>query len=77
MEALGCRFDGGLAQWVKDPVLPQLQLRSQLQLRFDPCHRNSICHRVSIKEKRKKKVCVLVIEGEEYLRKLKILKGRG
>ena len=25
-----------LAQWVKDPVLPQLWLRSQLPLRSDP-----------------------------------------
>ena len=30
--ALGCRFDPLMAQWVKDPVLPQLLYRSQLWL---------------------------------------------
>ena len=31
-----------LVQWVKDPALPELWLRSQLQLRSDPWPRNSI-----------------------------------
>ena len=34
----------GLAQWVKDPALLQLWLRSQLWLRFDPWPGKSICH---------------------------------
>ena len=34
----------GPAQWVKDPALPQLWLRSQLQLGSDPWPRNSTCH---------------------------------
>ena len=37
-------WDAGLipstAEWVKDPVLPQLQGKSQLQLRADPWPRN-------------------------------------
>ena len=32
-----------LAPWVKGPLLPQLQLRSQLWLGSDPWPRNSIC----------------------------------
>ena len=35
------------AQWVKDPVLPQLWLRSQLWLRYDPWPGNFIYYRVS------------------------------
>ena len=35
------------AQWVKDPVLPQLQLRSQLRLGSDPWPENSTCHGVT------------------------------
>lgn len=31
----------GLAEWVKDSVLPQLQLRLQLRLRSDPWAKNS------------------------------------
>ena len=31
------------AQWVKDPALLQLWLKSQLRLRSDPWPRNSIC----------------------------------
>ena len=38
-----------LAQWLKDPTLPQLWLR------YDPWPRNSICRRVAIKEKEKLK----------------------
>ena len=34
--ALGRRFDPSPAQWVKDPALPQLWLRSELQLGSDP-----------------------------------------
>ena len=35
----------GLAQWVKDQVLQQQQLRSQVWLRSDLWPRNSICLR--------------------------------
>ena len=44
-----------LAQWVKDPALPQLWLRSQLWLGFDPWPGNSICHGLVKNEKKKKK----------------------
>ena len=53
--ALGCRFDPPLAQWVKDPSLPQLWCRSQLRLRSDLWPRNYIRHGAAKKEKRKKK----------------------
>ena len=43
-----------LAQWVKDPALPQLRCRRQLQLGSDPWPRNSICHVVARKEKNEK-----------------------
>ena len=46
----------GLAQWVKDLVLPQLQQRSQLQLESDPWPRNSTCCEVAQKKKKKKKL---------------------
>ena len=45
----------GLAQWVEDPVLPQLWLRSRPQLGSDPRPRNSICCRGDKKKKKKKK----------------------
>ena len=45
------------AQWGKDPVLLQLQLRSQLRLGSDPWPGNSICHRVAKKEKKNVPVC--------------------
>ena len=51
---LGCRFKPRLAQWVKDPVLPQLQHRPQLWLRFNPWPRNSICHGKAKKKKKKR-----------------------
>ena len=41
---------------LKEPVLPQLQLRSQLWLGFDPWPRNSICHRAASKRGEKRKV---------------------
>ena len=41
----------GPAQWVKDPALQQLRLRSQLQLRSGCWPRNSICHRAAQKKK--------------------------
>ena len=44
----------GLAQWVKDLVLLQLQYKSQLWLESDPWPRISICHRVAKKKKKKK-----------------------
>ena len=53
------RWDAGSipswAQWVKDLVLMQLQLRSQLQLGSDPWPSNSICHRAAKKKKTKTK----------------------
>ena len=44
---LGCRFDLQPAQWVKDPVLLQLQLRSHLWLGSDLWLGHSICHKVA------------------------------
>ena len=41
-----------LAQWIKDPVLLQLQFRLQLQLGSDPWPGNSVCCRVTKKEKK-------------------------
>ena len=43
-----------LAQWVKDPVLLQLRLRSWLRLGSDSWPGNSICCGVAKKEKEKK-----------------------
>ena len=43
----------GLAQWVKDPELLQLHLRSQIQLRFDPWPGHSICRRAAKKKREK------------------------
>ena len=40
----------GLAQWVKDVTLPQLQLRSQLWLGADPWPGKTICLGVTRKE---------------------------
>ena len=55
--ALECRFDPlpSRAQWVQDPVLPQMQHRSQLRLGSDPWPRNSVCCRMSKKVGKKKK----------------------
>lgn len=44
-----------LAQWVRDPVLLQLQLRLWLQLRFDPWPQWSLCCGVAKMKKKKKK----------------------
>ena len=44
----------GVAQRVRDLVLPQLWRRSQLWLRSDPWPGNSICRGAAKKEKRKK-----------------------
>ena len=49
----------GLAQWVKDLPVPQLQHRLQLWLKSDPRPGNSTCCRATKKEKKKK-----VIPGE-------------
>ena len=49
------RLFPGLAWWVKDPALPQLQLRLQLQLGLDPRPRNSRCCGVAKKGEKKKK----------------------
>ena len=69
----------GLAQWVKDPELLQLQRMSQLQLRSDPWPGNSICCGAAKKEKKKRerilfwqyfdfiyvdKLCVLLVLNE-------------
>ena len=43
-----------LAQWIKDPVLPQLQHRSQLWLRSDPW--SPKLHMPQGSQKRKKKI---------------------
>ena len=51
------------AQRVKDPVLPQLQLRLQLQLRSDPWPRSSIHGGAAKKEKEKKKIHKQSYEG--------------
>ena len=45
----------GPAQWVKDPMLPYQQHRSQLWLGSDPWPRNSIRLQGSQKRKKKKK----------------------
>ena len=55
LEALGCRFDPSLAQRVKDPVLPQLWLRSHLQLGSDHWPRSPICPKAAKTEKKKRK----------------------
>lgn len=50
------------AQWVKDQVLPRVQLRSQLWLRFDPWPGNAICCRTAkkvYKSKRFKKIRIM------------------
>ena len=43
----------GLAEWVKDPVLPQLRCGSQLWLRSDPWPGNSMRRGMAKKEKNK------------------------
>jgi len=45
----------GPAQWVKDPMLPYQQHRSQLWLGSDPWPRNSICLQDSEKRNETKK----------------------
>ena len=47
----------GLAQWVKDLVVVQLQRRSQPRLGSDPWPGNPVCCRVARKEKKRKKMC--------------------
>ena len=42
----------GLAQWVKDPALPQPRYRSPWWFRSDPWPGNSICHRAAKKRER-------------------------
>ena len=62
LAVLGCSFDPGLAQGVKDLALLQLGLGSQLQLRSDPWLGNSICHGLAKKEReREKKILKLVV----------------
>ena len=56
----GRGFLPGPAQGVKDPVLPQLQLRWQLWLRSDPRPENSMCCRTAHKGKN---VCVTPLWG--------------
>ena len=50
-----------LAQWLKDLVLPQLQLRLQLWLEFDPCPGNP---RVAKKKKKKSWETVFLVLWE-------------
>ena len=45
----------GPTQWVKDPMLPQLQVRSPGKLRPDPWPGSSICRRAAKNEERKRK----------------------
>ena len=52
------RFDSLLAQCVKDPVLPHLRLRLQLQLGSDPWSGNSVCPQATKKEERKTQMIV-------------------
>ena len=47
-----------LAQWVKDPVLMQLWLRSQLRLGSDPWPGNTISLGAAKKKKKKINVCM-------------------
>jgi len=50
----GCRFDFGLAQWIKnDRVLPQLCCRSEL---WHVLPRNPIFHRASKKKRKRKRM---------------------
>ena len=50
----------GPAQWVKDPALPQLWLRQQLQLKPDPQPGNSLCSRTAKKRKNKNTVYIVL-----------------
>lgn len=47
-------------QWIKDTVLPQLQLGSRLWLRPDPWPGKSIYHRVAKNGKEKKRIKILL-----------------
>ena len=47
----------GPVQWVKDPVLPQLWHKLQLQLRLDPWPRNFHAQQVQSKKKKEEKNC--------------------
>lgn len=49
----------GLAQWVKDPVLPQVRLGSKLRLRSASWPRNSLCHGAAKMENKTKNVVCL------------------
>lgn len=51
--ALGSRVNPWSAQWVRDPVPTQPQLRLLLWLRYDPWPGNSICHEAAKKKKEK------------------------
>ena len=44
----------GLAQWVKDPALPQLWYKLQVRLIFNPWPGNSMCLGAAKEEKKKK-----------------------
>ena len=45
LRVLGWRSIPSSAQWVRDPMFSQLQLRLLLQLRSDPWPGSSVCHR--------------------------------
>ena len=54
--AQGCGFDPSPAQWVKDPVLPQLWCRFQLRLGSDPWPGKSICRKAAKRENKTKQL---------------------
>lgn len=53
LEVLEHRFSPLPGKWIKDPVLPQLQLMSQLWLASDPWLGNAIWGREAKKEEKK------------------------
>ena len=59
------------AQWVKDPALPQMRLRSQPWVGSDFWLGNSTCQGVAKKEKRQKRTktctCANYIDKQEFL----------